>query len=1348
MKILGFDCETSGVDLNFTSRPFYLSIANDKDVTAWSWKIDPLTRNLTVPEGDIAEIAAYLDTADILVAHHAKFDIRALHTAGLEWRWWDKTHDTLFSGHLLASGERHDLTTQCLRFLNYDIQPFENDLDTICQEARRIARRDYPNWRIATKGNKDMPSADEQLWKWDMWLPAAVAEAEGWAADHPWRTVLAKYNHIDSSVLIPLWKKHQALMGERKLTPLYNERLKLIRIIYEMEERGVTYNFTKMDQLHAQFQAESQEDEQVCLALAAGELDALPKGGRSKALEKLLFETWKLPVNKVSKKTQTPSMDKEVLGKWAATLPEGSVSHQFITRLHSKRQRDTAAAYIAGYKRYSTKASIGMRRLHPSINPTGTATLRFSSQNPNSQNCCFDGETELLTKDGWVRSDQLKDNTEIAQYWVSSGKIDFALAKVHRPHFQGDMLHIKTHDYIDMLLTPNHRCLVKTRKGEPREFRAEEFKNDYIHLNAGMFVGGVESLTEAEVAFICAVQADGSYHRATNSVGKTYDCGIRFIFSKERKIKRITWILDTLGITYTKAPAANGKISFYVAAQDPWNSRVRSLMPRKTFGKWLLNLDRPTLDLFCKEVFNWDGCFAKQICFTSSEQENASWVQTIFSLSGTRAYTRIASPKGISKKDHHWVNSTAGQDCSMTTNFKVEKVPWNDTVYCVSVPSTFVLIRRNGRVSVTGNSKQGYANLRRAFGPAYGLEWWACDYENIELRIPAYEADETEMVALFERPNDPPYFGSVHFLMFDTLHPELYAKHGIEVKKLFADTWYQWTKNGDFAAQYQSGDETADRAYHVPGALRRIKSRFSKIDELNQRCVKFANKHGYIETLIDREFGVGYPLQVERQWGRAKPTLPLNYRVQGCLAGDSRVLTDKGLIPIRETVGQKVKVWTGFKWAEAVGLDRGKCRRAVVTLDSGLKVRCDTRHKLKNEMDEWVDFEKIKVGNYVALPRNPDPLSPSKEINWWFILGFIIGDGSLCRRGNRRTLTISGWVTKKPILEAIKLFLDKNAHQGDAYGRQGFGLTRFRTRRVGRLYEVSLENAKFADLLEGFGINFDWRFNTKRVPESVWRASLQDQRDFLEGLWLSDGSRSVKRGSGHQLNMVNPKLLQEVQILCSALGFDAHFTGSQLRFRWRGFGAKSSRDYPSNAVLRQVKSVERSKYPEKNESITDQRAFKQALSGKPISQYVAERILERNARNPVIYRYDRITSIEVLDTEESTYTMSVDDPLHQFVADGVVHKNTAMWCMCRAMIRCQAYLADLSGCAMVLQVHDELVFQLPKGETPQANLPTVLKLKELMECSGQDIGIPLPVKCSYHPNNWAESVPYSTTVGF
>lgn len=1032
MKILGFDCETSGVDLNFTSRPFYLSIANDKDVTAWSWKIDPLTRNLTVPEGDIAEIAAYLDTADILVAHHAKFDIRALHTAGLEWRWWDKTHDTLFSGHLLASGERHDLTTQCLRFLNYDIQPFENDLDTICQEARRIARRDYPNWRIATKGNKDMPSADEQLWKWDMWLPAAVAEAEGWAADHPWRTVLAKYNHIDSSVLIPLWKKHQALMGERKLTPLYNERLKLIRIIYEMEERGVTYNFTKMDQLHAQFQAESQEDEQVCLALAAGELDALPKGGRSKALEKLLFETWKLPVNKVSKKTQTPSMDKEVLGKWAATLPEGSVSHQFITRLHSKRQRDTAAAYIAGYKRYSTKASIGMRKLHPGMNPTGTATLRFSMQNPNSANI----------------------------------------------------------------------------------------------------------------------------------------------------------------------------------------------------------------------------------------------------------------------------------------------------------------------------SKQGYANLRRAFGPAYGLEWWACDYENIELRIPAYEADETEMVALFERPNDPPYFGSVHFLMFDTLHPELYAKHGIEVKKLFADTWYQWTKNGDFAAQYQSGDETADRAYHVPGALRRIKSRFSKIDELNQRCVKFANKHGYIETLIDREFGVGYPLQVERQWGRAKPTLPLNYRVQGCLAGDSRVLTDKGLIPIRETVGQKVKVWTGFKWAEAVGLDRGKCRRAVVTLDSGLKVRCDTRHKLKNEMDEWVDFEKIKVGNYVALPRNPDPLSPSKEINWWFILGFIIGDGSLCRRGNRRTLTISGWVTKKPILEAIKLFLDKNAHQGDAYGRQGFGLTRFRTRRVGRLYEVSLENAKFADLLEGFGINFDWRFNTKRVPESVWRASLQDQRDFLEGLWLSDGSRSVKRGSGHQLNMVNPKLLQEVQILCSALGFDAHFTGSQLRFRWRGFGAKSSRDYPSNAVLRQVKSVERSKYPEKNESITDQRAFKQALSGKPISQYVAERILERNARNPVIYRYDRITSIEVLDTEESTYTMSVDDPLHQFVADGVVHKNTAMWCMCRAMIRCQAYLADLSGCAMVLQVHDELVFQLPKGETPQANLPTVLKLKELMECSGQDIGIPLPVKCSYHPNNWAESVPYSTTVGF
>ena len=71
---------------------------------------------------------------------------------------------------------------------------------------------------------------------------------------------------------------------------------------------------------------------------------------------------------------------------------------------------------------------------------------------------------------------------------------------------------------------------------------------------------------------------------------------------------------------------------------------------------------------------------------------------------------------------------------------------------------------------------------------------------------PAYEAGEEEMISLFEKPDEPPYFGSNHLLAFDILHPDKWDRDDpeglLKAKKEYASTWYQWTKNGNFAVQY------------------------------------------------------------------------------------------------------------------------------------------------------------------------------------------------------------------------------------------------------------------------------------------------------------------------------------------------------------------------------------------------------------------------------------------------------------------------------------------------------------------------------------------------------------------
>lgn len=188
-------------------------------------------------------------------------------------------------------------------------------------------------------------------------------------------------------------------------------------------------------------------------------------------------------------------------------------------------------------------------------------------------------------------------------------------------------------------------------------------------------------------------------------------------------------------------------------------------------------------------------------------------------------------------------------------------------------------------------------SLRYCFGPAPGREWWSLDAKNIELRIPAYEAEEEDFIALFERPDEPPYFGSNHLLVSHILHEDLFNQcmgedgqlDGRIFKKRYASTWYQRIKNGNFAVQYgaidkDDGTGTADRAYGVPGAQARIKARFKKQEALNQKWIRFAEKYGYVETMPDLSVDPtkGYPLLCTRtEWGRILPTVPLNYHVQG-----------------------------------------------------------------------------------------------------------------------------------------------------------------------------------------------------------------------------------------------------------------------------------------------------------------------------------------------------------------------------------------------------------------------------------------------------------------------------------
>lgn len=181
--------------------------------------------------------------------------------------------------------------------------------------------------------------------------------------------------------------------------------------------------------------------------------------------------------------------------------------------------------------------------------------------------------------------------------------------------------------------------------------------------------------------------------------------------------------------------------------------------------------------------------------------------------------------------------------------------------------------------------------VRWCFCPSPDRELWSMDAKNIELRIPFYVSGEEALIDLFERPNDPPYYGSNHLANFHAVYPDIwddavqkvgFDKAGPYCKKTYAATWYQWCKNGGFAKQYGGQRRKVDATFRRKGCFDLLESKFSKLATLNKAKIDMANRLGYVETMPVRGRARGYPLMCTRtSWESVLPTVPLSYFVQG-----------------------------------------------------------------------------------------------------------------------------------------------------------------------------------------------------------------------------------------------------------------------------------------------------------------------------------------------------------------------------------------------------------------------------------------------------------------------------------
>lgn len=379
-------------------------------------------------------------------------------------------------------------------------------------------------------------------------------------------------------------------------------------------------------------------------------------------------------------------------------------------------------------------------RVHTEFHQCLTSTGRLSST-PN----CYDPATEILTQRGWVAFPELTDDDLVMQVDPTTRAASLVRPTARQVlDYRGDLQHV-TSEQIELLVTPDHRLLVETRAGAVQVVTAATWTSDRKHFNAVQFPGGRSDLTPDQVRWLVAVQADGSWASG----------GIDLTFTRTRKIERLTALLETLGVVAPWRVDASGRHRMRLPGDHPLVQLAMTYLgPEKVFGSWILTLSRPALAAFAEEVWHWDGCITVRSQYCSVVRANADWVATACSLVGHRARLREYTNAGGTRA---WVVDVTRRDYSWSTGATVTPVPYTGKVYCVTVPTGMVLVRRqraDGRVmtSVSGNcqnipSDQRY---RKCFIPTPGYRFVVLDFSQIEPRLSAQVSMDDVYVQTFQ----------------------------------------------------------------------------------------------------------------------------------------------------------------------------------------------------------------------------------------------------------------------------------------------------------------------------------------------------------------------------------------------------------------------------------------------------------------------------------------------------------------------------------------------------------------------------------------------------------------------
>ena len=301
---------------------------------------------------------------------------------------------------------------------------------------------------------------------------------------------------------------------------------------------------------------------------------------------------------------------------------------------------------------------------------------------------CVTGDHEVLTRTGWQAIEHVQDSTEIAVWAIEDQSIKFEIPKRWYRNFAaaGETLIAYEGQSFSQHVTANHK-LPYTVDKDLRSCQAVDLPASARLPTTGLYSGEYDA-DEAYIRLLAAFQADGFFE---------YKYRVGWHFKKERKIQRLLMLLDKAGLQPTVQINETTRILAYWRPAD-W---------MKVPGSWLLGLNGQALDWWLDELQYWDAYKGATgaVHISSSNYEAAEWINTIAHLRGKGSLLNLQAAAEGNRKDN-WRISLNNRSYYKAASGRIVHTTLKQAtpVYCPETSTGYFMVRRNAKISVTGNT--------------------------------------------------------------------------------------------------------------------------------------------------------------------------------------------------------------------------------------------------------------------------------------------------------------------------------------------------------------------------------------------------------------------------------------------------------------------------------------------------------------------------------------------------------------------------------------------------------------------------------------------------------------------